>query len=113
MEAAPEIAPEAAGAEAALSPFEERLRQRDAIYNPLFPNSILTIEEIRAIVNLKGELVDRMSVFDADPFFMENKELIIREGTIHRNGGELSLRSLGKKLQELNEAGFFSLHSAS
>lgn len=44
-----------------------------------------------------------MSVFDADPLFLENIELIIREGTLHRNGGELSLRSLGKKLQELNE----------
>lgn len=54
MEAAPEIAPEAAGAEAALSLLEgRRLRQRDAIYNPRFPNSILTIEEIRVIVNLR------------------------------------------------------------
>jgi len=84
-----------------LSPVERRIRTRFSIYEP---GRYVPIEDLRAIVHLKGEIIARMSQLDPDPFWMEHRDRIISESILTPKGPEYKLAALQGKLVELQSA---------
>jgi hypothetical protein len=88
-----------------LSPAEEAARRRHNIYCP--NASYLPIEDVRALVRVKSEIVEEMVLLDPSPsnFWVTHRDEIISRSIVTPKGPDFRLDTLAKKLNSLRLSG--------
>lgn len=85
-----------------LSPAERRVKQRLDMYKK-DPEYILPLEDLKVRLEVKGEIIDKMSELDPHSFWIERREAILSESILTKAGREYQLDTLNNKLEELRE----------
>lgn len=77
---------------------ERRVKERLALYQP---EKEISLDDVQALVQLKGDIISRMAELDPHPFWIERRDRIIAESILTPQGPEYRLETLTKKLEEL------------
>ena len=89
--------------EAPLCPIEQRIKARLCFYNS--NKGLYDLDqEIRNIIFLKNEIINRMSQLDQDSFWVEHRNRIISEAILNNEGREYRIDTLRRYLDDLSSA---------
>lgn len=84
-----------------LDSVKEIMRDRLLVHRLGQRQATVSETEINRIVELKGQILDRMSQLDFNPFWAQRRNTLIRDYLRPPRGGEFKISVLEAKLQEL------------
>lgn len=84
-----------------LESVKDVMRDRLLVHRLGQRHATVSEDEINRIVDLKGQIIDRMSQLDVNPFWNQHKNTIIRDFLRPPRGSEFKISTLEAKLQDL------------